>query len=126
MVNLLLVSVGGGLGAVSRFLVGAKIQERYPSPPIPIAMLIVNLLGSFGLGVFFGALFKGIPIFEYENPWFLLIGIGYFGAFTTFSTFSVEAVTLLHDGKYRKALIYISLSIVGSILAFIFGIYWFI
>ncbi|MBM7097577.1 fluoride efflux transporter CrcB [Bacillus sp. H-16] len=126
MFNLLLVSLGGGLGAVSRFLLGAKIQHRYPDPPFPVAMLTVNLLGSLGLGIFFGAFFGGIPIYEYNNPWFLLLGVGYFGAFTTFSTFSVEAVTLLHDAKYKKAFLYIVLSIAGSVAAFIAGIYWFI
>ncbi|RNA68537.1 fluoride efflux transporter CrcB [Alteribacter keqinensis] len=126
MFNLLLVSIGGGLGAVSRFLLGVKIQQRYPDPPIPVAMLTVNLSGSLGLGVFFGALFGGIPVLEYNNPWFLLLGVGYFGAFTTFSTFSVEAATLLHDAEYKKAFVYIGLSIAGSVAAFIAGIYWFI
>ncbi|WP_232735795.1 fluoride efflux transporter CrcB [Alteribacter populi] len=126
MINLFLVSIGGGLGAVSRYLLGLKIQQQYPKSPIPIAMLIVNLLGSLGLGVFFGALFGGIPMFEYDNPWFLLLGIGYFGAFTTFSTFSVEATTLIHEQKYKKAFIYIGLSIVGSFVMFLLGIFWFV
>ncbi|PYZ99237.1 fluoride efflux transporter CrcB [Alteribacter lacisalsi] len=124
--ELLIVAFGGGAGAISRFLLGAKIQHHWPSPPIPVAMLIVNILGSIGLGVFFGAMFEGIPIFEYHNPWFLLLGIGYFGAFTTFSTFSVEAITLLEQKKYPKAVYYIVLSIGGSLAGFVFGIYWFI
>ncbi|TMW70473.1 fluoride efflux transporter CrcB [Alteribacter natronophilus] len=124
--EILITAFGGGAGAVSRFMLGAKIQERWPEPPIPVAMMIVNILGSIGLGIFFGAMFEGIPIYEYHNPWFLLLGIGFFGAFTTFSTFSVEAVTLLERRKYKQAGIYIMLSIGGSLAGFIIGIYWFI
>ncbi|WP_306419244.1 fluoride efflux transporter CrcB [Alteribacter natronophilus] len=126
MIEILITAFGGGAGAVSRFMLGAKIQERWPEPPIPVAMMIVNILGSIGLGIFFGAMFEGIPIYEYHNPWFLLLGIGFFGAFTTFSTFSVEAVTLLERRKYKQAGIYIMLSIGGSLAGFIIGIYWFI
>ncbi|MBP1970472.1 CrcB protein [Virgibacillus natechei] len=94
--NILLLSMSGGLGAICRYLLGLAIMKKNPYPEIPIAMLTVNVIGSFGLGVFFGA-------------------------FTTFSTFSMEAVELLREKKYRKALIYISISLIGSVITFSIG-----
>ncbi|MGD7044715.1 fluoride efflux transporter CrcB [Jeotgalibacillus proteolyticus] len=121
--NLLLVSVGGALGAVCRYLMGIMLQNKFPSPIIPTAMLSVNLLGSFGLGLFSGMFYGSIPAQPIQDPIYLLIGIGFFGAFTTFSTFSVEAVQLLRDFTYTKALVYISLTIAGSVLMFMLGLW---
>ncbi|QZT35148.1 CrcB family protein [Caldalkalibacillus thermarum TA2.A1] len=87
--NLLLLTVGGALGAVFRYVAGILIMRAFPIPPMPVAMLIVNLLGSFGLGCFFGLYYGSIPSDTYGEALFLLLGIGFFGSFTTFSTFSV-------------------------------------
>lgn len=119
--NLLLVGIGGATGAVARYLIGAAIMKRNPHPPIPVAMLIVNMIGSFGLGLFFAVLYGQIPLASYDAPFFLLIGIGFFGAFTTFSTFSVEAIQLVEMNLYKKAILYVSFSIVGSLVLFIVG-----
>ncbi|GAE27278.1 CrcB protein [Halalkalibacter wakoensis JCM 9140] len=119
--NLLLVSLGGAIGAIIRYLVGLAIMKRFPTPPIPIAMLVVNLLGSLGLGIFYGTYYSGIPLGAYEEPAFLLIGIGFFGAFTTFSTFSTETVQLYQTKAWKPLFSYISISIVGSILMFVGG-----
>lgn len=122
--NLLLVGIGGATGAVARYLLGAAIMKRNPHPPIPVAMLIVNLMGAFGLGLFFAVIYGQIPLASYEAPLFLLIGIGFFGAFTTFSTFSVEAIQLVEKNLLKKAIVYVTLSIVGSIIFFIVGFFF--
>ncbi|PPA70788.1 fluoride efflux transporter CrcB [Jeotgalibacillus proteolyticus] len=121
--NLLWLSIGGAIGAVSRYLIGQAIQNKFPSPSLPFAMIIVNLLGSFGLGLFFSLLYGRLPLNAYEDPLYLFAGIGFFGAFTTFSTFSVEMVQLLRNRSYKKGAVYFFLSILGSIMVFLFG-FW--
>ncbi|WP_058306786.1 fluoride efflux transporter FluC [Gracilibacillus massiliensis] len=50
--NIALLMIGGSIGAVSRYLFGMSLKKRYKQPRFPVAMLVVNLLGSFGLGLF--------------------------------------------------------------------------
>lgn len=119
--SLFLLSLGGGLGAIARYLLGMALMKNNPQPPIPVAMLTVNLLGALGLGLFWGSYISSIPGSAYEDRWFLGIALGFFGAFTTFSTFSMEAMELLRQKEYKKALAYISLSLFGSILMFALG-----
>lgn len=119
--NALLVMLGGGIGAMSRYIVGLLIMNKFKHPPIPIAMVFVNIVGSFGLGVFLGSYFQEADPTIYEAPLFLFAGLGFFGAFTTFSTFSVETMQLLRDRKIKKAFIYLFISITFSILVFIIG-----
>ncbi|WP_078552723.1 fluoride efflux transporter CrcB [Bacillus alkalicellulosilyticus] len=121
--SILLITVGGALGAISRYLLGLGIMRKFPHPPIPIAMLTVNLLGAFGLGIFFGVTIGRVQLGAYEDPLFLFFGIGFFGAFTTFSTFSMEAVDLLRKKLFQKAIVYICLSLVGSIFALLLGMF---
>lgn len=117
---------GGALGAMCRYGIGLLLMNKYPHPPIPIAMLIVNVVGSLGLGLFLGHYFSSYEAFDlYNAPIFLLIGLGFFGAFTTFSTFSVETVLLLRNRQLKKAFLYVFLSIVLSI-AFFSGAFLFI
>ncbi|WP_209120963.1 fluoride efflux transporter CrcB [Alkalihalobacillus sp. BA299] len=120
--NLLILGLGGALGAVSRYLLGLAIMKRHPQPPIPIAMLTVNLIGSFGLGLFFALAYGDIPIASYGEPLYLFFGIGFFGAFTTFSTFSMETIELIRKKRMKKATVYFMFSITGSILTFVIGI----
>jgi CrcB protein len=124
--NLFCLAFGGAIGAISRYLLGLAVMNRYPSPPFPIAMLIVNIIGSLGLGIFFGLKYGSIPLGAYDDPLYLTIGIGFFGAFTTFSTFSVEAMQLYHHKKWKEISIYVLLSIFGSIICFLIGFYVFI
>ncbi|WP_174734298.1 fluoride efflux transporter CrcB [Mesobacillus harenae] len=120
--GILTLSLGGALGAVSRYLIGLALMKKYPKPPIPIAMLIVNVLGSFGLGLFFGLAYQTIPLGAYKHPLFLFLGIGFCGAFTTFSTFSMETIGLLRQRLYKKAILYFGVSIGGSLLTFLLGL----
>ncbi|MFE7061671.1 fluoride efflux transporter CrcB [Sutcliffiella sp. NPDC057660] len=115
----LMVILGGGTGAVGRYLTGVVIMKRYPSPHIPVAMLMVNLAGSFGLGMLMGHLHEEPEL--YSNLLFLLVGIGFFGSFTTFSTFSMEALQLLRAGYFKKAALYILISVFGAIIGFMSG-----
>ncbi|WP_010198435.1 fluoride efflux transporter CrcB [Bacillus sp. m3-13] len=115
---ILILAVGGGSGALCRYLLGLAVMKKFPAPRIPIAMIIVNIIGSFGLGLLYGN-FNTETL--YNDALLVFLGLGFFGAFTTFSTFSVEAVQLIMDNKYLHALIYLSLSIIGSIIGFLLG-----
>ncbi|OLS35644.1 chromosome condensation protein CrcB [Alkalihalophilus pseudofirmus] len=121
--SIFLLALGGAIGAVTRYLLGLIIMKKFPKPPVPTAMLLVNILGSFGLGAFLGGYFGEVPLGAYEDPLFLSIGLGFFGAFTTYSTFSVESVMLIEQKEWRKLLAYIGLSILGSIITFMLG-FW--
>lgn len=82
-----LVALGGAAGCVLRFLVSTWV----PTKDFPWATLGVNLAGAFLLGML--VLPSGMGA-----PWRLLVGVGFFGGFTTLSTFSVEAVDLVRSG----------------------------
>lgn len=115
----LMVALGGGIGAVARYAAGKVIMKCYPTPRIPVAMLIVNVAGSLGLGLLMGNLHEESELFK--NLLLPFVGIGFFGGFTTFSTFSNEVVQLLRRGYVKKAAIYLLLSILGAITGFAFG-----
>ncbi|MFS0726441.1 fluoride efflux transporter CrcB [Paenibacillus sp. 1P07SE] len=119
--SIFLLALGGGLGAVARYVLGLAIMRRYPHPPLPAAMLTVNLIGALGLGLFWGSYVQHLFVDAYADKWFLGIAVGFFGAFTTFSTFSMEAMELIREREYKTALAYIALSIFGSILTFALG-----
>jgi fluoride exporter len=117
--NILLVMTGGALGAMFRYGIGLYFMKKIPHPPIPMAMLVVNVIGSTGLGLFLGKYFSNYePTVLYEAPIFLFVGLGFFGAFTTFSTFSIETILLLREGKLRKAVLYMFLTMLLSISFF--------
>src|SRR5690606_22209769 len=116
ILNMVFLVAGGALGAMGRYLIGLGIMKRFPSPRIPVAMLTVNIIGSAGLGLFLGHYFRGIPANAYHDALFLFLGTGFFGAFTTYSTFSVETIQLLQEREYKKAFTYITCSLAGSIL----------
>lgn len=104
--DLLLISLGGAAGAVLRFGVGIIIRSR----AFPWATLLVNALGSFILGI---VLFSGV-----EDGMVLLMGVGFCGAFTTFSSFSFQTVELWETGAPRKAVINAVANLGISLLGF--------
>ena len=93
--SILLVAVGGAIGAVLRFGAGQVID----SSQFPWATFAVNIIGSFFLAfLMFG--WTGIP-----SELRILLFTGLFGAFTTMSTFTVDTVTMLSDGRFMDALL---------------------
>ncbi|WP_147805039.1 fluoride efflux transporter FluC [Alkalicoccus halolimnae] len=119
--TMLLLMLSGAAGAVSRYMLGLLLTRRLTGKVVPLPALTVNILGSLGLGIFLGLYFKSIPLEGETSLWFLTTGTGFFGAFTTFSTFAVEAVLLLKNKDWMPFLWYTALTIVGSLTAFIFG-----
>ena len=106
MVELLCVAAGGFAGAIARYGASRRVSARFPSR-LPLGTLLVNVLGSFLLGWIVGA---GL-----DERWVLLLGAGFMGAFTTFSTLNVEMVNLFRSGAWRTALLYAGLTLVLGI-----------
>lgn len=123
MMLMLTTAMGGGLGAVARFHLGIWLKGRLSQDRLPNAMLIVNLLGSFGLGVMMGVLFEGAVADDTVTAVYTVLGTGFFGAFTTFSTFSVETVQLIRKKASGSAAVYVALTILGSFAAFLTGVF---
>lgn len=98
MMQSCLVLFGGAIGALLRFWLGQQMQKRWGGA-FPLPTFLINMLGSFALGLLFAASDGG-------SLWWLF-GTGLLGAFTTFSTFSVEAMTLFQRGKRSVALAYL-------------------
>lgn len=90
----LLMALAGGLGAGSRYSLDAWMRPRVSSR-LPWSTLLINLTGSFALGLLVGA--------SVNSTWLTIAGTGFLGGYTTFSTASVETVHLALDGRYRAA-----------------------
>ncbi len=103
------VALGGAIGASARFGVGHALS-RLGEPGFPIAILAVNIVGSFAMGLF--AVLSWQKGLEHLNP-FVMTGI--LGGFTTFSAFSLETFTLIERGQMIAALTYVVLSVLASI-----------
>jgi len=99
---LLWIALGGALGAVLRFLTASWVQKKL-GPFFPWGTLVVNALGSFLIGVFSALLFEVLAAPPKVRAFLIT---GFLGAFTTFSTFSYETVSLLSEGEVLKAFIY--------------------
>lgn len=114
MMNILLVMVGGFFGAVVRFKLGEWIQTENG---FPFGTFLINLIGCFLLGWFLTFMNQR----ENSKPQLnLLIGTGFIGAFTTFSTFSVETIHLFQEGHIFLGMLYIGGSLgFGLALAYI-------
>jgi CrcB protein len=112
MLTWLAVALGGALGAVGRYGVSLAVPTR-PDGGFPWATLAVNLLGSTLLGAFAGLAVGGRlgpPAVQ------AALGAGFCGAFTTFSTFALDAVTLLRGGHFGVAATYLAVNVVGCLL----------
>ncbi len=116
--HVLYVAAGGALGAVARYLVfsGAAVLFGHG---YPFGTLIVNIIGSFALGLFVEI---SALVWSPSPEVRVFVVVGLLGAFTTFSTFSLDVVTLLQRGQTASALIYVASSVVLSITAFWLGL----
>ena len=107
------VLFGGFLGALLRFLVSETLKSYNQKGSFPWGILFINVTGSFILGV--------LQSLSLSSEWMYFCMTGIVGAFTTFSTFSVEAVQLFEKKQFGKMFVYILLSILGSIIGFWIG-----
>jgi fluoride exporter len=108
----LCVAIGGLVGAPTRFLVDRLVADRMESD-FPLGTLLINVSGSFVLGLLTGLDLAGqMPLLVKA-----LIGTGFCGAYTTFSTWSFETVRLLQEGEYLEAFANAVFSVVVGLAA---------
>ena len=107
MISLILtVGVGGAIGAIIRYMSGVWLSTAIPNKPY-IATLIVNVLGSLLIGLFY--LFS--DYFQIKDSLRLLFVVGFLGSLTTFSTFSYEFIAMINQKNYLLATSYILLNV---------------
>ena len=113
--QLLLVALGGALGSAMRYLTAILLARHYTGS-IPLATLVVNVLGCFLIGLLIGLCS--------ETTYLRLLFItGFCGGFTTFSTFTAESYVMFREGAYGLALLYIAGSVLIGLLALWIGLY---
>ena len=117
MIEILWIGIAGFLGANARYLLSVWCAERF-GPSFPYGTLIINVSGSFVLGMIVGAadVRSVSPLFR------LAMGVGFLGAYTTFSTFTVETVRMVEAGSFLLALLNVVGSVAIGLTAAILGI----
>ncbi len=114
--NILVVALGGGAGAVCRYVL-AKYLSEHSTNYIPAGTIAVNLIGSFLIGF----LFEAFSVFEVRPTTRLLLTTGFLGGFTTFSTFALESVVLLREKQYVRGLLDVVVHDVLGLLMVVLG-----
>jgi CrcB protein len=112
------VALGGALGSVARFLLGAAVQQR-AGTTFPIGTLLINISGALVLGF--------LMRFALSTPGItptarVFLTTGFCGGYTTFSTFSYETFTLLEDHQLGRAALYVILSVTLALIATYLGV----
>jgi CrcB protein len=118
MVKLLIVGLGGFLGAVARWGVAGAVQ-RLAGGIFPSGTLAVNVLGCAAIGVLMGLVTEH-SLFGPGARLFLLAG--FLGAFTTFSTFGWETLALIRDGEWLPAFLNVALNVLAGLAAVFAGL----
>jgi len=115
MSRLAMVALGGALGAVGRYLLSGWVTRLTHESPFPWGTLTVNVLGSLLLGLLMGAGSEGRWLVSPTAR--VLLGIGFLGALTTFSTFSYETIEALRVGDLRIALLNVAGNLAATLVA---------
>jgi len=109
----LAIAFGGAAGAVSRYWLSTTV-ERFNGGAFPLGTFFVNVLGSFLIGVVFIIFAEKLHLVDQWRP---IVIIGFLGAMTTFSTFSLDALLLFQQGNYNTALFYVLSSVTLCLFA---------
>ncbi|MEM6483357.1 MAG: fluoride efflux transporter CrcB [Pseudomonadota bacterium] len=115
--TLLQVGIGGAIGSILRYAVGVTVMRGFGTS-FPVAVLPVNVIGSFLMGVLFVVLTQ--RDMAHFSP---LLMTGVLGGFTTFSAFSLETFILYERGEFGLAAVYVGASVVLSVLGLGLGIW---
>lgn len=116
--NFVMVALGGALGSVLRYLMSLLIAQVLPAY-LYIATLLVNIIGCFLIGCAFAWFVLRPDVTDLTR---LLLMTGFLGGFTTYSTFSLDALRLLNGGQTLLALLYMGVTLFGGLLATWLGI----
>lgn len=118
MFGVLLVALGGGIGSVTRYLVGGWFANRM-GPGFPYGTAVINITASFIIGLFLAFAQERAWLSPY---WRLFVAVGFVGGYSTFSTFEYESVRLLQDGELLLGAIYLVGSVATGAFSAIAGI----
>lgn len=114
----LLVALGCGLGALSRYYLSRKI-DRIWGDSFPLGTFVVNVVGSFLLGLCLAGSMRVLSADTGQSVLVSFFGVGYCGGLTTFSTFSLQSLKLVSEAKWRL----VGLQIFGSLLVCMLCVY---
>ncbi|WP_417671538.1 fluoride efflux transporter CrcB [Roseibium sp.] len=120
MKHLVLVMLGGGLGAGARYLV-ALATLRLFGPGFPVGTLTVNVVGSLVMGLFIGWLARHEGAWLQDVRYFVATGV--LGGFTTFSAFSLDTAVLWQRGDVVPAMVYVAASVLLSVIGVFAGLF---
>ena len=117
--EIIAVALGGALGAIARYLLSSHVGKVLGTG-FPFGTLTVNVIGSFVMGVCAVLIIEHLKLPGY---WREFVMVGFLGALTTFSTFSLDGLNLLQSGQVATAIMYFVISVTGSVLACVSGWY---
>ena len=115
----LLVGLGGAIGSIARYGSGVLIGRIWPSP-FPLATMLINIAGSLAMGLLVGWLARTTPAWQADARLFVAVGV--LGGFTTFSAFSLDAITLIERGALLEAALYALGSVIVAVVALSLGL----
>ncbi len=115
----LLVAIGGALGSMGRYGTGVLVGKAW-SASFPLGTMLINIVGSLAMGLCIGYLVRTTPAWQADARLFVAVGV--LGGFTTFSSFSLDAVSMLERGELGLALFYVLGSVIIGIAALFAGL----
>jgi CrcB protein len=115
---ILLVALGGAVGSVARYLMASSIQTS-TGWDFPLGTVLVNILGCFLIGILY-VLLVARPDPRHDLRALLMVGV--MGGFTTFSSFSLETVTMAMNGNYTGATLNVVISVAACLIGTILGV----
>jgi len=115
----LLVAVGGALGSMARYGTGVLVGKVWDSA-FPLGTMLINIVGSLAMGLFVGYLVRTTPDWQADARLFVAVGI--LGGFTTFSSFSLDAIAMLERGEIGQMLLYVLGSVIVGVAALYGGL----
>lgn len=118
MKHMLMIAAGGAAGALSRYwlvnLINGFSHSKWKLGAFPLGTLSVNVIGSFFIGIMYVCIVERMA---FHPDWRNVAIVGFLGAFTTFSTFSLETINLLENGQFGSAMLYVFSSFLICVLA---------
>jgi CrcB protein len=115
--TLLLVGAGGALGSIVRHVINRLIHQRALASTFPLGIFLINVTGSIVIGVIAGLLASGRLHLTFEERTFVIVGL--LGGFTTFSSFSLDTLTLIQTGRTGAALV----NVLGQVTLSLLGVW---
>ena len=115
----LLVALGGALGSMARYGTGILVGQFWRES-FPLGTMLINIFGSLAMGLFVGLITRFTPSWQADARLFVAVGI--LGGFTTFSSFSLDAIAMFERGEIGPAMAYVLVSVVVGIAALYGGL----